>query len=212
VRKFVRAALGLENIDSRERSRSSTALAGRFPLHAHAFLKQLDQGQFLGLNAMATALGDSLGKRAVLTRGRRTLHLALSAVVPACFLIAGIVSSGIRGRFSGAAIVAPLTVSFIFLTTFGIWSAALFRGGLVVQALGMALVTDAGHEVSRQRAFVRAVVAWSPWLLFIVAVLMGSAWLGAAALICMIAGSALAALNPAQGVQDRIVRTWLVPR
>ena len=90
VRRFATAALRSENVDSRGQGTSSTAVAGRLPLHAHAFLRQLDHGQFPSLNAIAAALGETLGRRAVLTRGRRAVHLTLSAAVPTCFLVAGI--------------------------------------------------------------------------------------------------------------------------
>jgi hypothetical protein len=56
------------------------------PLHAHAFLEQLEQRRFPDLKAIAAALQETLGRRAVLTRGRRGVHLALCALAPTCAL------------------------------------------------------------------------------------------------------------------------------
>ena len=44
---------------------------------------------------------------------------------------------------------------------FGLLSALLFRGGLMLRLFGMAVATEAG-EASRLRAFWRALIAWSP--------------------------------------------------
>ena len=211
VRRVAAVALNGEHADSRQRAASSHATAG-LPLHAHAFLRQLDHGQFPSLAAIAAALGEILGRRAVLTRGRRAVHLALSAAVPAGFLVAAIVSSVIRGRLTGGGIIAPLAASLMIMSSFAVGSAALFRGGFMFQALGIAVVASAGEEASRQRAFLRAITAASPSLLFIVAVLISSAWLGAGALVVMVAGAALAALTPERGLQDRLVGTCLRSR
>jgi len=211
VRRFAAAALLASEADPRRLSTSLTSVVG-LPRHAHVLLKQLEHGQLSGLNAIAAALDDILGRRAALTRRRRTVHLALSAAVPVCSVVAGLMSNAVGGRFTVLAIAAPLTASLIFMTTFAVWSAALFRGGLMLQALGITAVTAAGEEVSRPRALLRAVVAWSPCLVFVLAILFSRPWLGVGALGVAGAGVALAALTPARGLQDRIVGTWLVAR
>jgi hypothetical protein len=185
---------------------------GPLPLHAHAFLTQLEQRRFPSLEAMAAALQETLGRRAVLTRDRRAAHLALSAVVPTCALMAGLTAAVLRGGFNPGGIIAPLAFSLIFTTNLAVWSAAGFRGGLMLRALDIAVVSSAGREASRQRAFLRAIVAWSPCLFFLFAILFGWTALGIALLVLMVSGAVIACLNPERGLQDRIVRTRLVPR
>jgi len=182
------------------------------PLHAHAFLSQLEQRRFPSLKAMTAALHETLGKRAVLTRDRRAMHLALCAVVPVSALAAAIASAMIRGTFTLGGILAPLAGSLIIITNFAVWSAAWFRGGLMLRALDIAVVTGAGDEASRPRALLRAVVAWSPCLLFVFAILFNRTGLGAGFLAIMAGGAVMAYLTPERGLQDRIVGTVLVPR
>ena len=152
--------------------RPRSATSDRFPLHAQEFLDQLEQRRFPDLTAIAAALHETLGRRAVLTRARRGLHLALCALAPACALIAGLASAAIYGAATTAGIFAPLAFSLIITTTLAVWSAAWFRGGLLLRAFDIAVVTRAGQEASRQRALVRAIVAWSPCVFFLFAILL----------------------------------------
>jgi len=186
--------------------------AGPTPLHAHTFLRALDQRRFPNLKAMAAALQETLGRRAVLTRDRRAVHLALCALMPACALVAAIASAVIHGAVTAGGIIAPLAFSLVLTTNLAIWSAAWFRGGLMLRTFDIAVVTGAGEEASRQRALLRAMVAWSPCLLFLLAVLSGWTVVGAAALVLMLGGAVMAYLTPEHGLQDLIVRTRLVPR
>ena len=101
--------------------------------------------------------------------------------------MAGFASAVIHGAFSAAGIIAPLAFSLIVTTNVAIWSAAWFRGGLMLRAFDIAVVTGAGEEASRQRALVRAIVAWSPCLFFLFAILVGWTVLGTAALAIMAA-------------------------
>ena len=211
LRQFALAALRGEDAE-REDWTSAMALVGQLPLHAHAFLTQLERGQFPSLKAIAAALTELLGKRAVLTRARRSAHVALCAALPACFLAAGIVSGVARGGMTVGGITAPLMGSLILLTTVALWSAALFRGGFMLQAFGIAVVTAAVNEASRQRAFMRAIAAWSPCLLLLVATLSGWPWIAAGAVALIVGGTALAVMTPVRGPQDRILGTWLIPR
>ena len=197
VRRFATVALG----DTRS-----------LPLHAHSFLEQLEQRRFPDLKAIAAALQETLGRRAVLTQGRRGVHLALCALVPACALVAGLASAMIYGAFTPAGIIAPLAFSLIVTTNLAVWSAAWFRGGLMLRAFDIAVVTGAGQEASRQRALVRAIVAWSPCLFFLLAILVGWTVVGTAALVFMAAGAVMAYRTPERGLQDRLVRTRLVLR
>jgi hypothetical protein len=184
----------------------------RLPLHAHAFLKQLRQRLFGDLLSVALALEDLLGKRATLTRRRRLTHLALSAALPGAALLAATMSALIQRRLSVGAIVAPVAGSLALMSTFAILSAAYFRGGLMFQALGIALADNRGNEASRQRALLRAVVAWSPSVGFILAISLDSVLLPTAAMLMILAGAGMAVLTPERGLQDRLTGTWLVPR
>ena len=118
----------------------------------------------------------------------------------------------IHGAFTVGGIIAPLAFSLILTTNVAVWSAAWFRGGLMLRAFDIAVVTGAGEEASRQRALLRAIVAWSPCMFFLLAILFGWTVLGAAALVLMAAGAVMAYLTPERGLQDRIVRTRLVLR
>jgi small-conductance mechanosensitive channel len=126
--------------------------------------------------------------------------------------MAGLTSAVLRGAFNSGGIIAPLAFSLIFITNVAVWSAAGFRGGVMLLAFDIAVVSGAGGEASRQRAFLRAIVAWSPCLFFVFAILFGWTVLGVALLVLMVSGAVIACLNPERGLQDRIVRTRLVPR
>ena len=103
-------------------------------------------------------------------------------------------------------------------------SALLFRGGLLLRSLGVAVVSPRGSDASRVRAAWRAIVAWSPVLLFWLYVLAWSAaggevfdafsnwWVPAAAAAVAIVGSAWAILHPSSGAAERLTGTCLVPR
>ena len=101
----------------------------------------------------------------------------------------------------------------------GLLSGLLFRGGLVLRWLGIAVVTGNGMEVSRSRALWRSVIAWSPCAAFIVItplllslspslIVPTTGMLLAVSLIGIVA----AAVNPQRGLQDRLAGTYLVPR
>ncbi|MBN2506840.1 MAG: protein kinase [Verrucomicrobia bacterium] len=95
--------------------------------------------------------------------------------------------------------------------------ALLFRGGLVLWALGVVIVRSDGGRASRLRVFWRALIAWSPvalapvWLAMLITVAEPFA---SAVLATVLVGS-LAVLSlafPDRGLQDRLAGTWLVPR
>ena len=107
------------------------------------------------------------------------------------------------GLYMGGAVIA-LILNFAF------------RGGFM-RAMGLELVTAAGHQASRLRVLVRTAVTWSPILLVPILLpfaeralpgLAGTPWwtLG------MFSGAIAILFTPSRGVQDRIARTWVVPR
>ena len=111
-----------------------------------------------------------------------------------------------------------------------VW-ALVFRGGLLLRAIGIAVVTRNGQAVSRLRALWRGVVAWAwvvvaVWLAFpaftpgFVARLLLTMHVGAGiridlaigAAVIFLTGAMAAVVAPERSLQDRIVDTWLVPR
>ena len=123
-----------------------------------------------------------------------------------------------RGLLSiGGFFVAGATA---VMAVVGLLSALLFRGGLLLRLLGIAIVSKDG-AATRLRAFWRAVIAWSPAVLSGIALAMGAAggssrttWLliELASLLLFIVGVAYAVRHPGRGLQDRFAGTWLVPR
>ena len=102
----------------------------------------------------------------------------------------------------------------------GLLSALLFRGGFLLRLFGMAITTPSG-EARRLLAFWRAVIAWSPAALSLIALL----WLGLGpdarttaiaiegmSVALFVVGLAFAIRHPERGLQDRLAGTWLVPR
>jgi hypothetical protein len=103
-------------------------------------------------------------------------------------------------------------------------SAAVFRGGLLLRLLGLAVVTRRGGRLSRLRAGWRALVAWSPvfalWGYLGLLLLTGMemeraftpAWPLLAALLVLLVGSVWTLLAEERGPLDRLTGTHLVPR
>ena len=95
--------------------------------------------------------------------------------------------------------------------------ALLFRGGLVLWALGVAIVRADGARATRLRVFWRSIVAWSPVAL--APVLMGmlapvvGVFLSAALVTALVLSLAVLSLvHRERSLQDRLAGTWLVPR
>jgi uncharacterized RDD family membrane protein YckC len=125
----------------------------------------------------------------------------------------------------------PLILMVVGLTYTGLVAllslacALLFRGGLVLRLLGVAVVKRDGSRASRLRVFWRSLVAWSP--LALLPALVGLALWGfipsgkeytpsgltpfitLAIYILLVIWSTLL---PERGLQDRLAGTWLVPR
>jgi hypothetical protein len=128
-----------------------------------------------------------------------------------------------------SAVGFPL-ISLTFLAALGVPSAALFRGGLLFRLLGVGVVDASGRETSRARASLRAMIAWSPFVIldipvFLVLKTMEHSgafprvpWLPVPALVfiglpaAVLATVAWSAGDPRRGLQDRLAGTHLVPR
>jgi hypothetical protein len=103
--------------------------------------------------------------------------------------------------------------------------APLVRGGLLLRLTGIAVQTMRGDPAGRLRCFGRALIAWSPCLIFAVILLgprlfgvsipLGEAGRVAVALAlsaAAAAGAAYAVARPERGLADRLAGTFLVPR
>lgn len=103
-------------------------------------------------------------------------------------------------------------------------SSAVVRGGIVSRAAGLAVVTAEGREISRWRSVGRAVVAWSPalvWCVYLGVSLRGadgvplphSPLLAAALTHAVLAvGVIMTVMRPSRGPHDALVNVWVVPR
>jgi len=92
-----------------------------------------------------------------------------------------------------------------------------FRGGLLVFALGIALVNRHGARASRLRVTARNLLAWLPFLLLTVfeqrlAPLAGPSRAVLLALGCAATLALISTLLPQRGLQDRLAGAWPVPR
>ena len=103
----------------------------------------------------------------------------------------------------------------------GLTGAFLSRGGFTLRAFGSMIVTSDGRDVSRPRALARAVIAWSPLLVWIAMIRLTPpiqettvplAVLYTLAPVVLAAGALWAWRHPDRGIQDRIAGTWIVPR
>jgi hypothetical protein len=117
--------------------------------------------------------------------------------------------------------------SALVVIVWSVISSLLVPGGLVIRALGLAVVTRNGEEIRRWRSVVRVLFAWSSAIVWI-AWSVGSAplfapemdaplgltsWFGMGlAFFPLIAGSVWAIAHPTRGIHDRLAGTWVVPR
>jgi len=128
-----------------------------------------------------------------------------------------------RSQAISIATLLPAIVTLVSAIA-AVRSALLFRGGLLLRSLGLAVVSLRGSEISRSRAAWRAAVAWSPILLLWLYVGVWSAAgreiidtfsdgvVIAVAAVTAAAGCAWAILHPGRGLPDRLTGTDLVPR
>ena len=118
----------------------------------------------------------------------------------------------------------PITVMVtgMLVAPFALLSGTLFRGGVVLRLFGIAVVDDDGAPIGRARALVRSLVAWLP-ALAVPLLLHGSVRSlirsgeppGVPLLLLtllFVAGMVWTLVTPPRGPQDRVARTWVVPR
>jgi hypothetical protein len=95
--------------------------------------------------------------------------------------------------------------------------ALLFRGGLVLWALGVAIVRPNGARASRLRIFWRSLVAWSPVLLAPVFIgmlrgVVGTFWGALLPALLTISLTVWSLAQRQRSLQDHLAGTCLVPR
>lgn len=114
-----------------------------------------------------------------------------------------------------------LPTTFAITAVVAIVLAWLFRGGFLLHALDIVVVTNTGQPASRLRALWRGFVAWGIFLAPVLPLLPAPPWLimyvvdsrlGIGACIIGLLGAAWAVVCPERGLQDRIAGTYLVPR
>ncbi len=108
-----------------------------------------------------------------------------------------------------------------FVAMLGTIGALLTGSGFTIRGFGAMLVTRQGHPATRWRALVRALITWSPLVIwFVIMKFAGKAEDTTPAVAVsftlfvgvFLAGALYAWRHPARGIQDRIAGTWIVPR
>jgi hypothetical protein len=134
-----------------------------------------------------------------------------------------------RDRGSAATIAGPIVgalgmLSVIMVLGLSLVSSLIVPGGLLARALGLAVVTRDGLEVTRARSLVRTMVAWAPafvWLGYLISGPKIQGWVPAGAVQLPVAaamfgvlaiGAVWSIVTPSRGPHDRVVGTWIVPR
>jgi hypothetical protein len=130
-----------------------------------------------------------------------------------------IVEQAKPGHLPPLALLSPFVLWFALLFYVGlpaVIAALLFRGGLVLLALGVTYVRHDGRRASRGRLLWRSVLAWSP---IVGAVMLGGVAMGvksvvlaALSVVLVIGVAAWSLWLPERGLQDRLAGTWPVPR
>jgi len=90
--------------------------------------------------------------------------------------------------------------------------ALLFRGGLLLCGLRIAVVAADGSRASRLRTFWRSLITWSPCLLLAIPFVLMASIAVYSVLTILIALVVCSASMPERGLPDRIANTYLVPR
>jgi hypothetical protein len=188
----------------------------RLPLSATAFLDRLASDPYPALADVVDVLARLEEQPVRVTFSQRCLTLSPDVVITAA-------GAGVFGL-----VLAPFAMHLIpgwshlrvtngelgalgFAALGLAWAVAL-RGGFWLRACGIAVVMDHGDEVSRARAAVRALVAWSWVPLQVTALVLGWSLLTAPIWLVKVGAVVWAAVSPERGLQDRIAGTYLVPR
>jgi len=122
-----------------------------------------------------------------------------------------------------AVVTVPTFVAVLtaFVAIIAIALAAILRGPGALRLLGATIATRDGAPVSRRRATLRSVVAWSPVLAAVAVIVIRNTTgatggvvngiVGLTALLILLAGAVCAILEPRLSLPDRIARTVVIP-
>ena len=103
-------------------------------------------------------------------------------------------------------------------------SSLLVPGGVVTRFNGLAVVTADGHPLSWARSLCRVLLAWSPALLWFIALAASRRTLDGIPLppspmlllaltyLLLAAGAIATVVHPRRGPHDTLARTWVIPR
>jgi eukaryotic-like serine/threonine-protein kinase len=217
------------------------------PVHASSFLKELRQQWFRTSRELLQRVESILDRSASLSRRLRLGHLTCSSFLPLITALFSLASGfAISGEGGPGVPMLTLLLGFSAITVvegiFGLFSGVLFRGGLLLRGLGMAVVNTDGLPASRLRASFRTLIAWLPVLLNAIVLYFWMSrqpsipadrgfvvrgigvdlskgvseiellWVSSALVALFICGALWSAITPERGPQDRIAGTYLVPR
>jgi len=124
------------------------------------------------------------------------------------------------------ALVASTTSALVLvvLTIAHVISAAVVPGGVVTRAAGLAIVTAGDREASRVRSVGRALIVWSPVVVWCVYLATSARtaegiplprWPAVAAALTLgvlAIGAIATVLHPSRGPHDVFAKVWVVPR
>jgi tRNA A-37 threonylcarbamoyl transferase component Bud32 len=201
LNQIARAALEGRSINSAELE--TKAVSALLPLHAQNFLHKLPT--MPGAGAVSVALKPLMQQVPTVSRLRRI------GLIVGCIAFPWL-----------AAPLLTLTGGVLFYDCIpALIAALLFRGGLVLRLLGVAVVLKDGAPASRLRVFWRGLVTWVPIVLLMLAwswsrrgmpndaPMTWSSLLPSAALFGLAIWSVAL---PERSLQDRLAGTSLVPR
>jgi hypothetical protein len=114
-------------------------------------------------------------------------------------------------------LVILVVIGLVYVGLPALLAALLFRGGLLLRVLGLALVRPDGTDASRLRIFCRGLISWSPAVLALLIPAFLTPFLGESAgavvgLVVLVFLMTWSALLPDRSLPDRLAGTWLVRR
>jgi hypothetical protein len=168
------------------------------------------------------------------SRARRLVPIAVAGFPIASLLLVSVTMGSVASSLLAQRPDA-VTTTRLMLSAFTIMGVALVvacsigaslvvPGGVLTRMLGLAVIARRGREIGRLRSLARAVVAWSPALVWLGYVAMsprihvwipvpGSPVLALSLmLVSLVAGALWTALRPARGPHDWLLGTRVVPR
>ena len=119
---------------------------------------------------------------------------------------------------------AVTSTATLLVLLFSLAGSIVVPGGMMLRLLGLAVVTRDGREITRLRSLARAVIAWSPaivWLTYLAFAPKVSGFVPAPqfpvewtviTLALLAAGAAWAIVRPERGAADAATGTWVVSR